>query len=834
MKRLALALVLALAACAREGEAPPATAPAPTDAFFAVEAKADDGKLLVTLPEPDADGVMLRAIHASGLTAGLGSNPVGLDRGSVEGGRIIAFRKVGKKAVIEQENWTYRASAENPLEKKSVANSFARSFLWAGEIVEEKPDGSVVIDIGGFLTSDTMDLKGSLKGAGQGDYAIAADRSFPDYSSVLVFPDNVELDAFVTLTASSAGSEVAATAAEGRAFTLTLHHSFVRLPAPGFVPRDFDARTAGIDVPFYDFSAPLDAPLVKAYARRFRLERVDPAAASGPVKKPIIFYVDSGAPEQVRAALIEGASWWADAFAAAGFEDAFRVEVLPDGVHPMDARYNVIQWVHRQTRGWSYGGGVSDPRTGEMIKAAVILGSQRVRQDRMIFEGLAGAEKSGSGGADDPVELALARIRQLSAHEVGHPLGFAHNFAASVNDRASVMDYPAPYVHPTADGGLDFSDAYATGIGAWDKVATRWLYGQFAPGADEKAELEKIVRNAYGAGLHFMDDSQGRDVSGAHPWASVWDNGADPVAALGETMQVRAIALANFGLRSLKDGLATSDLRAVIVPVYLYHRYQVAAAAKLVGGYDFRYSSKGDGPANGAPVPAIRQRAALAALAATLDPAALDLPDATLDALTPSLASFSGGGGAETFASDQGPMFDLLRAADAAGAETIRALLHPRRLARLVETERRDAGALGVEETLRAIEAAVFASPASPRQSEIARTLQTRFVSTLMDLAAGSGASGESQASAVGLGSGSGETAPAAVQARIDAYLRGLRARIASGPASEAAHRAWLGARIDAHLARPAPARLPSASAARVPPGPPIGSAEACWFCDLE
>ncbi len=820
---LAILLPLALGACGRrpaEESGPQQQAPE-GGKFFAVEANADEGKLLITLPAPGEDGVMLRAIHASGLTAGLGSNPVGFDRGAVESGRIIAFRKAGKKAVIEQENWTYRASAENPLEKKSVANSFARSFLWAGDIETVNADGSVVVNIAGFLTTDTMDLKGGLKNAGQGSYSIAADRSFPDYSSALVFPDNVELDAYVTFTGETPGGEVSATAADGRTFTLILHHSFVRLPEPGFRPRAFDARSAGIDIPFYDFSAPLSGKIQKSYARRFRLERVDPNAASGPVKKPIVFYVDSGAPEQVRKALIEGASWWADAFEAAGFEDAFRVEVLPEGAHPMDVRYNVIQWAHRQTRGWSYGGGIADPRTGEMIKAAVILGSQRVRQDRMILEGLAGAEKTGTGAADDPVELALARIRQLSAHEVGHPLGFAHNFAASVNDRASVMDYPAPYVRPKADGTLDFSQTYASGIGAWDKVATRWLYSEFPEGTDEQAALEKIIRDAYASGLYFMDDPQGRPTSAAHPLASVWDNGADPVAMLDETMRVRQIALANFGERSLKAGEPTSDLKAILVPVYLYHRYQAAAAAKLVGGYDFRYSSKGDGPAAGAPVPAERQRAALAALVRTLDPAVLDLPDATLNKLTPALASFYGSGGAELFESDTGAMFDLMSAVDAAGSETMGALLHPERLARLVETERRDETALGPEEVFSAVETQVFATPAAARHGEIARTLQTRFVSTLIDLAAE-------------------ENMTPAVQARIDAYLRSLRGRLAPGifstvrAGADAGHRAFLTAKIDAHLARPAPAAAPVALQPEVPPGSPIGAREDCWFCDLE
>lgn len=838
-----VAALLALNACARSPGETSGAEPLAQKAgapFFEIAVDAMAGKVLASLPPPDGEGVMLRAIHTSGLAAGLGSNPVGLDRGFADSGRIIAFRKVGPNIIIEQENWNYRASADNPLEKRAVAESFARSFLWSGKIEEEKPDGAVVVDLSGFLTSDILGLKAILKQAGQGDYAIAAERSFPDYASVLVFPDNVEMEAFVTLVADRPGDEVAATAADGRAATLTVHHSFVRLPEEGFRTRDFDPRAAAIDVPFYDFSAGLDEPVVKRLARRFRLEKTDPSAAKSPVKKPIVFYVDPGAPEPIRSALVEGASWWAEAFEAAGFEGGYRVELLPEDADPMDVRYNVIQWVHRQTRGWSYGGGVFDPRTGEMLKAHVVLGSQRVRQDRVIFEGLAGAEKTGTGAADDPVELSLDRIRQLAAHEVGHTLGFAHNFAASVNDRASVMDYPAPYVRPTSEGGLDFSQSYAKGMGAWDKVTVDWLYSEYPAGADEKAALDRIVTDAYRSGLRFVDDAQGRPLSGANPVASVWDNGADPVAALNETMHVRAIALSNFGLKSVRYGEPVSKLREIIVPVYLYHRYQVDAAAKLIGGYDFRYAVKGDGAPSAAPVAADRQRAALAAIVEALDPAALDLADTTLDRLTPPVESFGAQLPGESFGGDTGAMFDLLAAADASASETLRALLHPARAARLIEMERRAPGALTFNEELAAIEARLFVSPASLRQAEIARRLQTRFVSMLIDMATGETPAGTSQAASLFLANNGAAGASPAVMARADAYLRALRGRLQPGllPIGDnaaRAHRAWLAARIDAHLTRPAPARIPSADKKAVPPGSPIGMAatEECWFCDL-
>lgn len=825
MKSLVLTLVAALVlplAWAQSGDwAEETGALTHKDGFVDLYLDAEGGRILVALPAPDEEGVALRAIQATGLTAGLGSNPIGLDRGLANGGEIVAFRKVGDKMVAEIENWTYRASADNPLERKAVRDSFARSFIWSGEILGTGPDGELLVDMSSYLTRDALGVRAALKEHPKGGvYQLSDDLSMPDVAAALAFPDNVEFDAFLTLTSDEPKSEVSATAADARSVTLAQHISLVRLPDEGYTPRLFDPRSGAIDVGFYDFSAPLSGQVGQAFARRFRLEKQDPSVASSPAKEPIVFYVDSGAPAEIRDALIEGASWWAEAFAAAGFPDSYRVEVLPDGAHPLDVRYNVIQWVHRQTRGWSYGGGLTDPRTGEMLKANVILGSQRVRQDRMIFEGLAGASKTGTGAADDPVQIALSRIRQLAAHEVGHTLGFAHNFAASSNDRASVMDYPAPLVWVGQDGNLDFSTAYDTGIGEWDKVSAMWLYRQYPNGTDEDAAGDELLESAWASGLRFVDDPQGRGVGTAHPYSSVWDNGADPVAALLDVMRVRKVALDRFGLDALQTGEPTSRLRAVIVPVYLYHRYQVNAAAKMIGGYDFHYAEAGDANVGGSPVPVDQQRGALSALVATLDPAALDLPDRTLDLLTPPLVTFRGAGaGAEYFAGETGAMFDLLTAADTAASQTLAALLHPERVARLIETERRNRNALSYGDVLREVEDALFGEAETPRQAGILRREQMRYVSTLIDLAANT------------------EATPETVT-QTNAYLSALSRRIVSrsrrADPVDVAVRDELSRRITAHLDRPSPPLVPSAPDVEIPPGSPIGagSAEACWHCD--
>jgi len=790
------------------------------EGFLDIYVDAREGKLMAAFPAPGEDGVSLRAIHAAGLTAGLGSNPIGLDRGLFDGGSIIAFRRNGKKLIAEQENWSYRATADNPLEKRAVRESFARSFVWSGDIASEGPNGELLVDITKFVTRDALNVVTALKQHPRGGtFKIAEDRTAPDFENVLVFPDNVEFDAFLTLTSDEPKSEVVATAADGRAVTLVQHHSLVRLPDDGFESRMFDPRSGAIDVPFYDFSAPLDGQVRQSFARRFRLQKQDPSAEKSPAQEPIISYVDSGAPAQIRDALIEGASWWADAFDAAGFPDSYRVEVLPEDAHPRDIRYNTILWTHRQTRGWSYGGGVSDPRTGEMLKASVILGSQRVRQDRMIFEGLAGTEKTGTGEADDPVEIALARISQLSAHEVGHTLGFAHNFAASSNDRASVMDYPAPYVTVGDNGGLDFSEAYDVGVGDWDKLSATWLYAEFPDGTDEDAALDQILREGYGRGLRFVGDREARSVGTGHPYAAVWDNGEDAVATLAETLRVRRIALDSFGPRSIRDGQPMADLNKVLVPIYLYHRYQVAAAAKLVGGFEFNYGLKGDGMPTGAPVPAATQRQALAGLLDTLDPAALDLSDDLVNRLTPPLGTFGAlAGGGEQFDGDTGPVFDLLSAADTAADVTLGALLHPSRAARLVNYKTRNDAALGFDGVLQAIEERAFADAGSRRRQAIARRVQARFVAKLIDLAS------------------NGDAAPE-VRAIADARLRSLRNTLSpslfGGDAAARAHNTWLSRRIEAHLERPADPVSPAA-APETPPGSPIGAEimETCWHCE--
>ncbi|MCP2679639.1 zinc-dependent metalloprotease [Maricaulaceae bacterium NA33B04] len=767
----------------------------------------DAGTIHAAFPESDTP-VIARYIYTARLTAGLGSNPVGLDRGFGIGGNILRIERVGGRVHFIFENPNFRAIGAGEDETLATRQSFAESVIWAGDVAAVSDAGEVLVDLSGFLVTDRIDVIGRLRSADEGSFSIDTGRSAPLLDQALAFPRNVEIDARLTLSTSQPGSEVRSVTPDPRSVSLVQHHSFVALPEPGYEPRRADIRSGGFESEFRNTAAPLEQPMRDSYAVRHRLQRVDPNAASGPVVEPIVFYVDRGAPEPVRSALIEGASWWAEAFEAAGFEDAYRVEVLPEGAHPLDVRYNTIQWVHRETRGWSYGASVTDPRTGEIIKGAVILGSQRVRQDRMIFEGLAGAAQTGSGTENDPIEVALARLRQLSAHEVGHTLGLAHNFAASADGRASVMDYPHPLVRLLETGDLDFSEAYDVGIGDWDKVSFSWLYGQFPEGADEDAALEQILADARADGLRYVSDAHARGPGAAIPEASLWDNGEDPVAHLSEVIDVRAAALAGFGADRLGEGRAMSELKLVFTPIYLYHRYQTEAAARGVGGRRFAYEIN-DGSAQGISIiPAAEQRTALNVVLQTLEPAFLDTPDDAARLMAPDpFTDYDGAIRRERIGSTASPAFSRIDAARSAARITLAALLAPEKLARVADQHAIESQQLGLIEVFDAVEATVFNAPRSEaaRLTSLREGVQIEYAAQLLHLV---------------------EHGAPRVAAEARARLEGLGAsRGGMFGRSPTAHQRWLANTARAGLQQLDRGESVSPPAAPIPPGSPIGLA---------
>ena len=639
-------------------------------------------------------------LYVSSLSSGIGSNDIGLDRGQLGGERLVKFIKAGNKLLLVQPNQDYRAITDNELERKSIEQAFAKSVLFGFKIVETKKDG-FIIDFTPFLMQDTHGVSNRLKRSNEGSYKLDLSKSALNMERTKAFPKNIEFDVILTFKGQPTGRNLRSVAPTASLVTVTQHHSFIELPDNNYIPRVFDVRSGAIPMSYMDYATPIQEQIRKRFVIRHRLEKKNPNAAISEAKEPIIYYLDNGTPEPVRSALLKGASWWNQAYEAIGFKDAFQVKMLPADADPMDCRYNVIQWVHRSTRGWSYGGSVVDPRTGEIIKGHVSLGSLRVRQDFLIAQALMNKPFADRDDNYQPMlEMALARIRQLGAHEVGHTLGFAHNFTASTHNRASVMDYPHPLI--TVKGNaIDLSNAYATGIGDWDKVSVAYSYSEFAKNANERAELNKTLDKAKTDGLRFITDRDARAQGGAHALAHLWDNGKTASEGLDAVLKVRAKAISNFSKDNIRTNEPYSMLEDVFVPLYFFHRYQTEAATKVVGGLDYNYAVKGDGQFTTKVVDVKAQRETLHSVLKTLDAEVLAIPKDKLDLFPP--RAFTYGRSRESFKGKTGVGFDALSVVSTASDMTLKLLLHPQRANRLVQQKSLDAKQLSLDEVLQAL-----------------------------------------------------------------------------------------------------------------------------------
>ena len=636
-------------------------------------------------------------LYVNSLSQGIGSNDIGLDRGQLGNERIVYFTKTGNKLLMVQPNLKYRSTSDNPLEQRSIKEAFAKSVLYSFPI-EERINGSYIINLTSFLLEDAHGVSKRLKQRKQGTFKIDKGRSAVYLDRTKAFPLNIEFDMLLTFTGSDPGNLLRSVTPTPNAITVNQHHSFVALPDSDYETRKFDPRSGVNALSFYDYSTPVNESTQKQYIYRHRLEKKDPSAEISEAIEPIIYYLDNGTPEPVRSALIEGGNWWNQAFESIGYKDAFQVKILPDDADPLDVRYNVIQWVHRSTRGWSYGSSVADPRTGEIIKGHVSLGSLRIRQDFMIALGLTEAPFDPTNNKEyAALELALARIRQLSAHEIGHTLGFAHNFAASAKSRTSVMDYPHPYLTLENDK-INYSKAYEKGIGSWDKVSVGYAYSDFPGDIDESKELNLLLENSLKEGHLFISDSDARPIGGAHPKAHLWDNGSSATDELNVLMQIRSKALNQLSLNHIKEGAPYSDLEDLFVPMYLLHRYQVEAVVKMIGGVDYNYAVKGPILSSVIVVSPTQQRNALLEYLNTLNPKALKIPSHFNKLIHP--RSFSNPRTRENFLSQTGVTFDYLGIATSLSDALIGMLLHPERANRLVMQFGFDKNQLSLQETL--------------------------------------------------------------------------------------------------------------------------------------
>ena len=644
----------------------------------------------------EIDKLDTELLYVNALSEGVGSNDIGLDRGQLGDGVVVKFKKTGNKILLLQPNLRYRAITDNEDERKSIEEAFAKSVLH-GFVIKEQKNNSYLVDATDFLMRDAHGVANRLQGNNQGNYSLDKSRSAFNLGRTKAFPKNVEFDVWLTFKGSPKGYNIRSVTPDASSVTVGQHHSFVELPDNNYKPRKYDPSSGSYPMSYMDYATPVNEPIVKRFIYRHRLEKKDPTAQVSEAKEPIIYYLDRGAPEPVRSALLDGARWWNQAFEAIGYKDAFQVKLLPGDADPLDLRYNIIQWVHRSTRGWSYGGSISDPRTGEILKGHVSLGSLRIRQDFLIAQALQAPYANNTVNDKFALEMALARIRQLSAHEVGHTIGFAHNFAASANNRASVMDYPHPQFK-LKDGKIDFSDAYAVGIGDWDKVTVAYSYQDFPKNQNEDEMLPQILNNAFMNGLRYISDQDARPAGSAHAYAHLWDNGANPAYELDDVLAIRKKAIDNFSKDNIKSNQPYSVLEDVFVPLYFFHRYQTEAAVKMIGGLDYSYAVKSGNQQIVKRIDGKKERRALQSVLNTIEVQSIAIPERLLNLFPPRAIGY--GRSRESFKSKNGVAFDPYGAVETASEMTLSFLLHPQRASRLAQHKSSDESQLGLVEVI--------------------------------------------------------------------------------------------------------------------------------------
>ncbi len=778
------------------------------EGYFTLYWDADESHLLLEIPRLGEE-----FLYLTSLATGVGDSRLGLDRGTLGDAAVAQFEQHGNKVLLVFANPRFRAeNTDNPSLVRSVEESFAKSTVAAFEVLAQEDDGTVLVDATQHFMTDHVGVIPRLAAADQGTFTLDRDRSTVYQPHTKAFPSNTEVEIALTFISSNPGPLIRSHAPDARAITLRQHHSLVQLPDDGFRPRRGDPHIGLFGVSYFDFAKSFDGVYESRYIMRHRLKKADPNAVVSDPVEPIVYYLDTGIPEPYRTAFRQGALWWNDVFEAAGFTNAFIIEDMPDGMDPMDARYNVIQWVHRSNAGSSFGPTFVDPRTGEIIKAAVRMDSHRSLTDFNIYAGtLPSAAESGDRALSDwyasldpnvsPEDFVMARRRQHAAHEVGHTLGLSHNFIAASYGRASVMDYPAPLIKLT-DGQIDLSDAYRNGAGAYDSVAIRYAYSEFTP-AQEEAGLRAIVAEAVARGLAFNADGDNASWS-SYPEVTQWINGADPAAELSRVLEVRRFLLDRFDETAIRDGEPMVWLNQRLAPVYLHHRYALEAAIKAIGGMEYRYAVRGDGLAPTHIIEPQRQRQALELVLDALEPEELAIPERVLNLMAPRAYGYTTDNA--YFGSKAAPAFDQVGAARTLATIVIEQILAPQRVARLVAFNSRDNASPAPEEVIARIVERTWGAPRGGPGATYRRVVQRVIVDELIDLAANESATVESRAAAEwGL-------------RRIAEVIGTFTVRLPE----EEAHQMKAGADIQRFLDRPDATAVRSAPLAP-PPAAPIG-----------
>lgn len=818
-KNLALALLAISTALSAQTISTKTAGMKHIDGYLPLDWDAKAGKLYLEIPHLDTD-----ILYTHSLPYGTGSNDLGLDRGQISRGQLVRFQRTGPKVLLVEPNQRFRSTSSDPNEVLAVRQSFPESVLYGFKVEAEDANGTVLVDATDFFVRDAHEVAGTLTRTQQGTYKLDPTRSAIALDATKAFPKNTEVEAILTFTTDgpARGEFVRDVTPDPHALTVREHQSFVELPGPGFTPRRFDPRAGYFPTSYRDYNVPVSETLDQQFIIRHRLIKKDPSCKMNcEAVAPIQYYVDSGAAEPIRTALLEGARWWDQAFQAAGWaKGTFKADILPAGADPMDVRYNMIQWVHRYTRGWSYGAAVVDPRTGEIIKGNVTLGSLRSRQDYLIDEALLSPYLDGKPlpPASDPMlAMVLQRTRQLAAHETGHTLGLAHNFAASSfphapTESVSVMDYPHPYITLDKSGTPNLSQSYAVNIGIWDKVAIDYGYREFDKSGkpiEDHAALDAILATSEKTGLIYITDEDSRPLGGAHPHSHLWDNGTDPADELNRVLTIRTAALQHFGVNAIPNGTPMAQLEDTLVPLYLFHRYQTEAAIKEIGGLDYRYNLRGDGQPNPEIVSPADQKKALDAVLKTLSPENLTLPESLLKILPPRPPGLERT--RESFPSETGLTFDPIATAESAADLTLTVLLDPARASRLVQYHMRVPDAPSLRGVLEAVSKATAERPEGGHtmSSEVERAVEFRALEAMLSLAVNPQASTQARAIA---------------RSHITDVLKDLTTAAPLSDTAEAIHRAALITRINDFERDPA--KFVPAKPIEAPPGMPIGDDE--------